>query len=137
MENKAEMLIQGTTEKKVNQNLLRVIKGSLLAIIISLIALLAYAAILTYTNVSESTITPVIIVIAGISILIGSYISNLKIKKQGMLNGALVGLIYMLSIYIISSIALTGFTFNISSIIMILVGMIMGIIGGIIGVNLS
>lgn len=135
--NKVETLIQEAGGAKVNQNLKRVIKGSIFAIVISLIAVFIYAIILTYTNVSENTMIPVIIVIAGISILIGSYISNLKIKKQGMLNGALVGLIYMLFIYITSSIALTGFNLNMNSIIMILVGMITGIIGGIIGVNLS
>lgn len=137
MVSKAETLIQEAGGVKVNQNLKRVIKGSIFAIVISLIAVFIYALILTYTNVSENTITPVIIVIAGISILIGSYISNLKIKKQGMLNGALVGLIYMLFIYITSSITFTGFNLNMNSIIMILVGMITGIIGGIIGVNLS
>lgn len=126
MENKLE----------INKNMMRVIKGSTFAIIISLILLLIYASILTYTNVSETTMVPVVITIAGISILIGSSISSFNIKKQGMLNGALVGLIYILFIYILSSILVSGFSVDMKSIIMIIVGVLAGMIGGIIGVNL-
>lgn len=126
MENKLE----------INKNMMRVIKGSTFAIIISLILLLIYASILTYTNVSETTMVPVVITIAGISILIGSSISSFNIKKQGMLNGALVGLIYILFIYILSSILVSGFSIDMKSIVMIIVGVLAGMIGGIIGVNL-
>ena len=93
--------------------------------------------ILTYTNISESVITPVIIIISAISILIGSSISTMKIKKNGLVNGLLVGLIYMFFIYIVSSIINTGFALNTNSIIMILSGIVAGIIGGIVGVNIK
>lgn len=136
MENIAKNIIQDTGDK-INKNFIRVIKGSIFAIVISLILLTIYATLLSCTNISESTMTPIVITISGISILIGSSISSMKIKKQGMINGALVGLIYMLFIYILSNILLTGFTFNIQSIIMILVGIIAGIIGGILGVNMT
>lgn len=119
-----------------NKNIGRIIKGSVTAIIVSLILLLIYATLLSYTNISETTMTPVVIIISGVSILIGSTISSLKIKKQGMLNGALVGLIYILFIYILSSILLTGFEINTKSLIMMLVSTVAGMVGGIIGVNL-
>lgn len=136
MENKLEMNKSLIAGEKMNKNVIKVIKGSLFSIIISIIFLLIYASLLTYTNISETTMTPVVITISGISILIGSSISSFKIKKQGMLNGALVGLIYMLFIYILSSILITGFMVDTNSIIMIAVGMVAGMIGGIIGVNL-
>ena len=63
--------------------------------------------------------------------------SSIHIKKQGMLNGGLVGLIYMLFIYILSSIFLAGFEINLNCILMITTGVITGMLGGIIGVNLS
>lgn len=115
----------------------KIIKGTVISIILSLILLTIYAALLSYTSISESTMVPVIITITGISILIGSSISSMHIKKQGMLNGALVGLIYMLTIYILSSIFLSSFEININSIIMIAVGIVTGMIGGIIGVNMK
>ena len=126
MENKLEL----------NKNIIRVIKGSVFAILISLILLFIYAIVLSYTDISETTMTPVIITVCAISILIGSSISSFKIKKQGMLNGALVGVIYVLFIYILSSIIVSGFMLNSKSIIMMILGIIAGMIGGIIGVNL-
>ena len=122
--------------KENGNTIVKVIKGSVLAIALTAIFLSSYAAILSFTNISETTIVPVVIVLTGISLLIGSSISTIPIKKQGMLNGGLVGLIYMLVLYIISSIILGNFGLNINSIIMIAVGVLTGMVGGIIGVNI-
>ena len=116
---------------------IKIIKGTAISIILSLILLTIYATLLSYTSVSENTMVPVIITITGISILIGSSISSMHIKKQGMLNGALVGLIYMLTIYILSSIVLSSFELTMNSIIMILVGIGTGMVGGVIGVTMK
>ena len=118
-------------EKKI----ISIAKGTVVALITTIILLVIFAAILTYTNVSESTIDPVIIVITAISILIGSSIGNMKIRRNGILNGALIGGIYIVTIYLISSILNRNFGLNLQSIIMIVVGMIFGVLGGIIGVN--
>ena len=91
--------------------------------------------LLTYTSLSENTITPIVLAIVGLSILLGSYLSTKKINKKGILNGAMVGVIYMLILYIISSVIFMDFSINARSIIMIVCGIIAGIIGGIIGVN--
>jgi len=112
-----------------------IIKGVIISIIFTLIFLLVFSIILTYTNLSEDFIAPVIIVITAISIFIGSSIGNIKMKKNGMLNGALVGGIYLLSIYLLSSIINQDFSLSMQSIIIIIAGMICGMFGGIIGVN--
>lgn len=106
-----------------------------IAMLFTVICLLIFSFILTYTNVSESTIVPVIIVVTGISILIGSSIGNIKIRKNGILNGAIIGGGYILILYLISSLLNVKFSLNIQSAIMIAVGIIFGILGGIIGVN--
>lgn len=121
---------------KTDRNIVRVVKGSIFAILITAIFLLIYAILLTSTNISESTMTAVVITVSGVSILIGSSISSFKIKKQGIINGALVGLIYITALYLFSSIIFVGFEINLSSIIMLVVSIITGMIGGIIGVNL-
>lgn len=138
MENKMEnsKLTVSNSKGEFNKNISRIIKGSIFAIIISLLLLFIYANLLTYTNIPETSIVPVVITISGISILVGSSISSLKIKKQGMINGALVGLIYMIFIYLLSSIVFTGFGIDTNAIIMIVIGTAAGIVGGIIGVNL-
>ncbi len=110
-------------------------KGVGISLFVTFILLLIFAAILTYTEISETIVNPVIIMITAISILIGSSIGNIKIKKNGLLNGALIGGIYMITIYLISSILNWKFGLEMQSIIMIVIGMMFGILGGIIGVN--
>ena len=124
-------------ENKMMKNVIRIAKGSATALIITLVLLLIFAMLLTFTSIQENTIKPVIIIITAISILIGSSISTLKINKNGMLNGGLVGLSYILIMYVLSSIIATGFSLNLSSIILIISSVLAGIIGGIIGVNLN
>ena len=117
-------------EKVQNNNqLFSIIKGVLLAITFTIISLVIFAMLLVYTNLSEELIKPVIITLTGISILIGSSIENKKIKKNGLINGSLIGLIYILIIYIISSILSSNFSLNLTSLIMIGVGLICGILG--------
>ena len=125
------------TKEKSNSNLIKIIKGSVIAIVLSLIFLTIYAAILSFTSVSETTMVPVVLVLTGISILIGSSMSSISIKRQGIVNGGLVGLIYVLFLYVVSSIAGIGFGLNMNAIIMLIVGVITGMIGGVIGVNIK
>lgn len=119
----------------MENSITNIAKGVGIALLTTFILLLLLATVLTYTETSETIINPVIIVITAISILIGSSIGNIKIKKNGLLNGALIGGIYIFTIYLISSILNWRFSLEIQSIIMIIIGMIFGILGGIIGVN--
>lgn len=109
----------------------------MLSFVLTLIFLFLFSIVLTYSNLSESSIPAVIILVTVISILIGSSISTTKIKKNGIVNGGIIGLIYIFSIYLISSIVQTGFNLNIYSIIMITVSIVAGMIGGIVGVNIK
>ena len=122
-------------EGNILRNFGNIIKGVIISIIFTLIFLFVFSVILTYTNVSEQFITPVIIVITAISIFIGSSIGNIKMKKNGLLNGALVGGIYLVSVYLLSGIINQNFSLTTQSIIIIIAGMICGMFGGIIGVN--
>ncbi|MCI9365158.1 MAG: TIGR04086 family membrane protein [Clostridia bacterium] len=55
-----------------------------------------------------------------------------RIKKNGILNGGVIGFSYILIIYLVSSIIGSGFALNIYSIIMILIGIAAGMIGGVV-----
>ena len=114
-----------------------VLKGSIISIVITLVFFLIFALILTYTNISETTIFPVIVVITGISILIGSFLGSVKIRKNGLLNGGLIGLFYILALYLISSSLIGDFSLNFNSFILIIAAILAGMIGGIIGVNIN
>ena len=124
---------------KVNENntnsFVRILKGSAISIIVSLVLLIIFAALLTYTNINENTMPTVVIIVTALSILIGSELTTSKIKKNGILNGVLVGLIYILLLYLISSVVTGDFSLNNYAIIMIVTSVLIGGIGGIIGVN--
>ena len=128
-----------TLENKTNNaiDIKKIIKGAITAILITLIFLTIFSIILTYTNTQEKTIPTVTIIITGISILVGGVLSTSSVKKNGMITGALVGLIYIITIYLISSILTKNFSFNISSIVMIFVSIFTGALGGIVGVNIK
>ena len=99
--------------------------------------LIILSILISTTNLSENVIKPCIVFISSFSILIGSFILSKKVKKNGIIYGSLLGFIYMLIIYIISSLMNMNFSLDLNSIIMIVIGIIGGAIGGIIGVNLK
>ena len=71
-------------QNEMKTNGIRILKGSIFAIIISAILLIIFALLLCYTNLKEVTTKPVIFTITGISILIGSMTSTKSIKKNGI-----------------------------------------------------
>ena len=123
------------SDKIKKSSIIAICGGIGISIVLTLIFLFIFSLVLTYSDVKENVISPVIIIITGISILIGSSIATIKIKKNGILNGAIIGGIYILLIYTISSLINTNFTLNITSIIMMISGIVTGMIGGIVGVN--
>ncbi len=120
---------------EINNNIGIIARGVIIAIISSMVLLLIFSAILTYTSISESVSNPVIIIITAISILLASQLSTRKIKKNGIVNGGIIGGIYIISIYLISSIVTGNFALGINAIVMIIASIVAGMFGGIIGVN--
>jgi putative membrane protein (TIGR04086 family) len=113
----------------------KVLIGSGVSIIITIIGLIIFASLLTYTSIAESTIPTVTIIITIISILIGSSICMSTVRKNGIINGVLVGLIYIGFIYLLSSVIEGDFALNLKSTIMIIGALVAGAVGGIVGVN--
>ena len=118
-----------------NKPIISIIKGTAISFLATIIALTVFAVLLTYTELSENTIKPVIITVTGISILIGSSIGTRKLRKNGLMTGGAIGVLYILSIYLVSSVMNSNFVLSWISVIMIGVGVVGGVLGGIIGVN--
>ena len=118
-----------------NKTIINILKGVGISLIATVIMLIIFSIILTYTNIQESAINPVIMIITAISILIGSSLGNTKIRKNGLINGGIIGGTYIIIIYLISSILNWKFSLNMQSFIMIITAIVFGILGGIIGVN--
>lgn len=104
---------------------------------LTLILLVIFSLVLTFTSIPESVEIPVLIIITAISILIGSSLSTIKLNKNGILNGGAVGLIYIAILYILSTIVTGTFVLNMAGIILVICSCVAGMLGGIIGVNMK
>ena len=55
--------------------------------------------------------------------------------SKGLINGGVVGLTYILALYMLSSFANGNFSLNLNSVIVLITSILAGVVGGIIGVN--
>ena len=125
-----------TEEKNSKKNVIAITKGSVISIGISIILIFIMSVILTFSNVSETIIPALVIVISAISILVGSVTATFTMRRNGLVNGAIIGIVYISFIYILSSIMIADFNLNIKSLVMLVVSIITGMVGGIMGVNI-
>ncbi|MBO5349963.1 MAG: TIGR04086 family membrane protein [Clostridia bacterium] len=114
-----------------------IMKGIIISYIITIVFIVLFSLILVKTNIKEQYINTVVIIISSVSILIGTSISTIKLNKHGIINGIIISSMYMIILYVFSSILNQSFLISINTIIMFIVGIILGILGGIIGVNIK
>lgn len=114
-----------------------VIKGSIIALCISLVLVLIFAFLLKFTNIPEGTIKPVNQVIKGVSVFLGVFLGMKKCKEFGLVSGLLIGIVYTFLAFIVFSILSGGFLFDFTLLTDIVFGAIIGAICGIICVNLK
>lgn len=114
---------------------LTILKGSLIALSISLVGILIFAFFIKYIAISTDAIKPINQVIKGISLLAGTFIALKKVNQMGLINGLLIGLAYTILAFVVFSILDRDFTFNKTLINDFLFGGIIGAICGIISVN--
>ena len=116
---------------------LPIIKGVLCALSVSLVAILLCAFLLRWTNISNTIIAPINQVIKGISIFVGVFFGMKKVKKNGIINGLLIGFFYTIIAFLVFSLLDGAFKFDRSFLNDLLFGVITGVICGIICVNLK
>lgn len=129
------------TVKQENNSFLQesiiVLKGSVIAIIITLVCIVISAFIWQYADLQDSVMKPVMQGIRILSIAIGgAFAARLSINK-GWLKGAAAGLIYVFFASIISIMSGSSVSFNMILLSDIITAAVVGAIGGAIGINLG
>ena len=114
---------------------LNTLKGSLIALCVSLIGILIFAFIIRFVSVPDSVISPINQVIKGISILIGCFIGLKKSNEMGFISGLVIGIFYTALAFVTFSILDGQFVFSKTLLNDLLFGGIIGAICGIIAVN--
>lgn len=118
-------------------NLLTLIKGVLLAYIITIPFFMLFALILSYTKFPETYISAAVLLTTVISVIISSSSVSRRINTKGWLVGGLIGFLYILILYIFSGIVFKNFTVGKNLINTTLICIASGSLGGIFGVNLK
>lgn len=114
-----------------------IVKGVFVALAVSLVSILLFAFLLRWTNISESLIAPVNQVIKGGSIFLGVFFGLKRVKRNGIINGLLIGFFYTIFAFLVFSLLDGAFSFDRSLLNDIIFGTIIGAICGIICVNLK
>ena len=116
---------------------LLMVKGICISMILSLLMMLILSMVLSFSSVKENVIMPTVIFISAFSILVSAFLVAKRIEAKGIIYGSLLGLIYMLILYLLSSILNFDFSLNANAVVMITFGIVGGAIGGVLGVNLK
>ncbi len=111
------------------------LKGIILALLISLVLLFAAALLLYFTNVPEKIAPYVVFGISLTAILVGSSYGGRKIGSRGWINGGIVGVIYVSLMLVIGLFFLEDATLGWNLISKLFLGFIFGAAGGMWGVN--
>ncbi|HOO23278.1 MAG TPA: TIGR04086 family membrane protein [Clostridia bacterium] len=116
------------------QDIFDLLRGTIVAVIVSLVLVLIFALIVNLVDVSEKVIIPVNQAIKIISIFIGCFI-GIRNRHQGIVKGGLIGLLYtFLSIFIFGIIS-KEVSFKLINLVDVAFGIVAGIVSGILSVN--
>lgn len=124
-------------EKRDQSIFLSIVKGSLIALCVSLVGILIFAFCLKFTSLSDKLITPINQVIKGISIFLGVFFGLRKRKDKGLLGGLMIGLIYTIVAFLVFSLLNSSFVFDLTLAYDIIFGTLIGGICGIITINVK
>ena len=113
----------------------RIFKSTMFAYLFTIISFAILSLVLTFSNISDNFIPSAVAIVSIVSILLGSSIASTHSRSHGWLMGLSVGLSYFLVLYFISSLLISGFSINLTTIYLALAMIFTGIIGGIIGIN--
>lgn len=114
-----------------------VVKGTILGLILTILLILVFTIILTYTKLSEEIIPLINSVIMILGITSGAIFVSRRVERKGWLSGGLVGIIYFLIILLVSKLFIQDFLLDKYLLIKGVIAIVTGCIGGMIGINIK
>lgn len=124
-----------STNQKSSGTFFSVIKGTGVALLFSLAAILVFAFIMRITDLDESVVKPVNQFIKVLAIFLGCYFS--LSGTRGYIKGALVGISAIIVTFFVFSAIGGTLTFDVMLLYDLLLGLLVGALSGIIAVNLK
>lgn len=126
---------QNTGDK--SSKYLVMLRSLLVCFVIAFVMILVYALLLSFSSISDASMSKVTQTIMIISIAISSAYGGKKIGERGWMFGGILGLIFALLLIPFGMAFGQVLAFDIYLLAKLMVSAVVGAIGGIIGVNLS
>ena len=117
--------------------LLKSVKFIILSYIISLILLLVLAAVIVYTDISETISNPAVSIITLSGAFISSFLTAKNLTSRGWLFGFVTGIFNIAFLFALGTLLTSSAFFTVPKIMFMLYDGMCGAIGGIIGVNVG
>jgi len=111
-------------------------KGVIVAYAITAIAFLAYAMLVTYTNMSEQNEPIIVAVITLLSVMVAGFDAAKGANQRGWLWGMGAGFAYIAVMVIIMTVLLPNFSVDGRTFTTVAIGIAGGGLGGMLGINL-
>lgn len=124
-----------STPTSRRDSIMRILKGVVVSMVISIIILAITALIMLFSPLSDRYLRTIAIIVSIIGLIFGGSSAAKSYTGKGWMIGGLVGIVYILALYILGMITITGFVMNTALFIMLGVGFVSGAVGGIIGTN--
>ena len=113
------------------------ITGVLMAYAITAIAFLAYAMLVTYTDMSERNLPTVVVITTLLSVMVAGFDAARGAQNRGWLWGMGAGFAYVIIMAILMVTVLPTFAVDGRTLLTIILGIAGGGLGGILGINLK
>ncbi|AYD39847.1 TIGR04086 family membrane protein [Clostridium fermenticellae] len=123
-------------EKNNNVNYIPAAEGVLRGFIMTVVLLLIFAVVMTFTEVSSKVSSMFYLITTLISIMYGSIYAVKKIRRRGWLIGIIVAVLYLLILYIVSVISGNSAVLGIDRIKRFSLALLVGLLSGMLGVNI-
>jgi len=123
------------TEENKSQ-IKQLIWGVLMGYAITCIVFLAYAMLITYTQMSERNLPTVVAITTVLSVLVAGFDAAKGAPSRGWMWGMIAGAIYVAVLAIIMVVILPGFFVDGRTVTVIVLSVAGGGLGGILGINI-
>ncbi|MGL4730090.1 MAG: TIGR04086 family membrane protein [Clostridium sp.] len=110
--------------------------GVLRAFLLTMFCLIVYSLLISVVSIGPKVNSVFLIILILASIIYGTLCATVKAGSNGWIMGILVGLFYMIAIFLVSILCGKEFVFGIREVTRLILAIIVGALSGMIGVNL-
>ncbi len=117
------------------ENLKKILKGVLISLVLSILAMVILAVIVFFADIPDRTISTLVLVLSALSVFLGAVVLAKNIDSRGLINGLLLGGIYFAVLVLVSCLSGGGIAFEMGNVLRCVSVLAAGMLGGVLGIN--